>query len=185
LVFSISFIYSGLADEIGKLNVDISLNQTNGITAGNIVNQYLDVLPGCRQLILVVKAFLSQRSMNEVYTGGLGSYAVICLVISFLQVSHTLHSPILLVETKQLHPKLRRGDIDPEENLGTLLVEFFELYGRNYSFDEVGISIRRGGSYFSKKSRGWYNSQRPFLLSIEDPQDRGKLSPVLMRDLAE
>ncbi len=66
--------------------MDVSLNQTNGVSAGRIINQYLDVLPGSRQLILVVKAFLSQRSMNEVYTGGLGSYAVICLVISFLQV---------------------------------------------------------------------------------------------------
>jgi non-canonical poly(A) RNA polymerase PAPD5/7 len=71
----------------GKLNVDISLNQTNGISAGKIINQYLEVLPGARQLIMVVKAFLSQRSMNEVYTGGIGSYAVICLVISFLQAS--------------------------------------------------------------------------------------------------
>jgi non-canonical poly(A) RNA polymerase PAPD5/7 len=69
--------------------VDISLNQTNGISAGNIINQYLEVLPGARQLIMVVKAFLSQRSMNEVYTGGIGSYAVICLVISFLQASQT------------------------------------------------------------------------------------------------
>jgi len=71
---------------VGKLNVDISLNQVNGIAAGKIVNQYLDILPGARQMILVVKAFLSQRSMNEVYSGGLGSYSVICLVISFLQV---------------------------------------------------------------------------------------------------
>ena len=75
-----------IADEPGKLNVDISLNQTNGISAGRIINQYLEVLPGARALVLVVKAFLSQRSMNEVYTGGIGSYAVICLVISFLQV---------------------------------------------------------------------------------------------------
>jgi non-canonical poly(A) RNA polymerase PAPD5/7 len=74
---------------VGKLNVDISLNQVNGIAAGKIVNQYLDMLPGARQMILVVKAFLSQRSMNEVYTGGLGSYSVICLVISFLQVRLT------------------------------------------------------------------------------------------------
>lgn len=69
--------------------MDISLNQTNGISAGKIINQYLDVLPGARQLIMVVKAFLSQRSMNEVFTGGLGSYSVICMVISFLQVSKT------------------------------------------------------------------------------------------------
>ncbi|EIW73257.1 hypothetical protein TREMEDRAFT_22292, partial [Tremella mesenterica DSM 1558] len=140
----------------GKLNVDISLNQVNGISAGKIINQYLDVIPGARQLILVVKAFLSQRSMNEVYTGGLGSYSVICLVISFLQI----------------HPKIRRSELDAEENLGTLLIEFFELYGRNFNYETVGISIRRGGSYFTKRSRGWFKHERPFLLCIEDPQDR-------------
>ncbi|KAK1926248.1 hypothetical protein DB88DRAFT_435394 [Papiliotrema laurentii] len=140
----------------GKLNVDISLNQTNGISAGRIINQYLEVLPGARALVLVVKAFLSQRSMNEVYTGGIGSYAVICLVISFLQI----------------HPKLRLSEMDPEENLGTLLVEFFELYGRNFNYDEVGISIRRGGHYYSKRQRGWTRPGQGYLLSIEDPQDR-------------
>lgn len=80
------FLTGGNQLIVGKLNVDISLNQVNGIAAGKIVNQYLDILPGARQMILVVKAFLSQRSMNEVYSGGLGSYSVICLVISFLQV---------------------------------------------------------------------------------------------------
>ncbi|WWC58025.1 uncharacterized protein I303_100560 [Kwoniella dejecticola CBS 10117] len=140
----------------GKLNVDISLNQVNGISASKIINQYLDSLPGSRQLILVVKSFLSQRSMNEVYTGGLGSYAVICLVISFLQV----------------HPKLRRSELDPEENLGTLLIEFFELYGRNFNYQDVGISIRKGGYYYQKTSRGWLRPNQSFLLSVEDPQDR-------------
>lgn len=83
-VFSLAYLTK--QEGIGKINVDISLNQGNGVTAGKIINQYLDALPGARQLILIVKYFLSQRSMNEVYTGGLGSYSVICMVISFLQV---------------------------------------------------------------------------------------------------
>ncbi|KAL7421338.1 hypothetical protein Q5752_004223 [Cryptotrichosporon argae] len=140
----------------GRLNVDISMGQANGVSAGRIVNHYLDTLAGARELIMVVKAFLSQRSMNEVFTGGLGSYSVICMVISFMQV----------------HPKVRRGEIDPAANLGTLLIEFFELYGRNFNYDTVGICIRRGGSYYTKQSRGWADAGRqPFLLSIEDPQD--------------
>jgi non-canonical poly(A) RNA polymerase PAPD5/7 len=144
----------------GKINVDISLNHpdtvSNGVQAAKIIQHYLNDLPGARELILVVKAFLSQRSMNEVYTGGLGSYSVICLVISFIQ----------------MHPKLRRSEMDARRNLGTLLCEFFELYGRNFNYDDVGISIRRGGRYYSKRSRGWANfNNQPFLLSIEDPQD--------------
>jgi non-canonical poly(A) RNA polymerase PAPD5/7 len=44
-----------------------------------------------RSLVLLVKAFLGQRGMNEVFTGGLGSYSIICLVVSFLQVSVPLN----------------------------------------------------------------------------------------------
>ncbi|CED83933.1 DNA polymerase sigma [Phaffia rhodozyma] len=140
----------------GRLPIDISLNQLNGISAGKIVNSYLAALPAVRPLVLVIKSFLNQRGMNEVYSGGLGSYSVICLVISFLQV----------------HAKVRRAEIDPLENLGVLLIEFFELYGKNFGYDDTGICLRNGGSYFSKSERNWINEKQRYLLSIEDPQDQ-------------
>ncbi|KAI0636561.1 hypothetical protein C8Q77DRAFT_1154490 [Trametes polyzona] len=139
----------------GRFSVDISVNQGNGVTAGKMVKQFLEELPALRSLVLIIKSFLSQRSMNEVFTGGLGSYSIVCLAISFLQ----------------MHPKIRRGEIDPSKNLGVLVMEFFELYGCYFNYQEVGISLRDGGSYFNKAQRGWsdYSSQR--LLSIEDPGD--------------
>ena len=70
----------------GRFAVDISLNQTNGIQAGRVVNRLLQQMPALQPLIMIIKLFLSQRSMNEVYTGGLGSYAIVCMVVSFLQV---------------------------------------------------------------------------------------------------
>jgi DNA polymerase sigma len=73
----------------------------------------------------------------------------------------------------KVHPKLRRNEIDPEQNMGTLLMEFFELYGKHFNYDEVGISIRKGGFYYSKRSRGWYRGGQAYLLSVEDPQDPG------------
>ncbi|KAG8846400.1 hypothetical protein FRB91_000859 [Serendipita sp. 411] len=71
----------------GGIPIDISINQTNGIKAITMIKKYLDRFPALRSLILVVKAYLNQRGMNEVYKGGLGSYSIICLAISFLQVS--------------------------------------------------------------------------------------------------
>lgn len=35
---------------------------------------------------MAIKFFLMQRRLNEVFTGGLGSYSVLILIISFLQV---------------------------------------------------------------------------------------------------
>lgn len=143
----------------GRFNVDISINQTNGIVGGRVVKGFLQSMTNgglaLRSLVLITKLFLSQRSMNEVFTGGLGSYSIVCLAISFLQ----------------MHPKIRRGEIDPEKNLGVLVMEFFELYGCHFNYDEVGISVRDGGTYFSKRMRGWYNPDRRGSLSIEDPVD--------------
>lgn len=148
----------------GRFNVDISINQANGIVSGNIINGFLKDMHGngdgrgsiaLRSLVMITKAFLSQRSMNEVYTGGLGSYSIVCLAISFLQ----------------MHPKIRRGEMDAEKNLGVLVMEFFELYGCFFNYDEVGISVRDGGTYFSKRQRGWLDYYKSNLLSIEDPAD--------------
>ena len=165
----------------GRLPIDISLNQLNGISAGKIVNSYIAALPALKPLVLVIKAFLSQRGMNEVYSGGLGSYSVICLVVSFLQVRTATMAdldpiaqnadPQLAPSCFQIHPKIRRAEIDPMENLGVLLIEIFELYGKHFGYDETGITLRDGGTYFSKSDRGWQNERQKYLLSIEDPQD--------------
>lgn len=47
--------------------------------------QKYTVLP---YLIFVLKQFLLQRDLNEVFTGGISSYSLILMVISFLQVQH-------------------------------------------------------------------------------------------------
>ena len=70
----------------GRFSVDISFNQTNGVAAGHMINRFLRELPALRALVLVIKSFLNQRSMNEVFSGGLGSYSIVCLAVSFLQV---------------------------------------------------------------------------------------------------
>lgn len=150
----------------GRFWVDISVNQVNGVAAGKMIKQFLQELPALRSLVLVIKSFLAQRSMNEVYTGGLGSYSIVCLVISFLQ----------------MHPKIRRGEIDPSKNLGVLVMEFFELYGCYFNYHEVGISLRDGGTYYNKRRRGWYDHGQPKLLSIEDPGDPCKWPNSMLVD---
>ncbi|KAG8714516.1 hypothetical protein FRC11_008161 [Ceratobasidium sp. 423] len=143
----------------GGFKVDISLNQVNGVSAGKIINNFLTQLPALRPLVFIFKAFLSQREMNEVYNGGLGSYSVVCMVLSFLQ----------------LHPKIRNAEIDPCKNLGILLLELFQYYGDYFHYERAGISLRGGGQLFNKKARGWGLPQQPrqniSILSIEDPQD--------------
>ncbi|KDN45077.1 hypothetical protein K437DRAFT_274333 [Tilletiaria anomala UBC 951] len=140
---------------LGNFKVDISINRQNGIAAAKFVNEWLDRQPAVRPLVMCIKCLLSQRGMAEVFSGGLGSFSVILMTISFLQ----------------LHPKMQRKEIDPCENLGVLLLEFLELYGKNFGYDNVAITVREDGGYFSKPRNGWKDERKPFLLSIEDPLD--------------
>lgn len=43
--------------------------------------------PTLPKLVFVLKQFLLQRDLNEVWTGGISSYSLILLCVSFLQVN--------------------------------------------------------------------------------------------------
>lgn len=120
--------------------------------------------PSLAKLVMVLKQFLYLRDLNEVFTGGISSYSLILMTISFLQ----------------LHP---REDAHSEKaNLGVLLLEFFELYGHLFNYLKVGIRIRDGGGYVQKQmiQDQMEPGYRPSILCIEDPlnpkNDIGKSS---------
>ena len=60
--------------------------------------------------------------MNEVWTGGISSYGLILMTVSFLQ-----HQP---------------ENADPSKDLGRLLIDFFELYGTKFNYSKVGVIIK-------------------------------------------
>jgi len=47
----------------------------------------MEIYPCLPPLVLVLKQFLLQRDLNEVFTGGISSYSLILMVISFFQVN--------------------------------------------------------------------------------------------------
>lgn len=74
----------------------------------------------------------------------------------------------------QLHPRIdtRRANI----NLGILLIEFFELYSRDFNYMKTGIRVKNGGAYLSKEEmlKAMGNGNRPSMLCIEDPIQPGQ-----------
>ena len=42
--------------------------------------------------------------------------------------------------------------MDKDINLGVLLIEFFELYGKKFNYNNVGIRLVGSGSYFHKEN---------------------------------
>lgn len=49
-----------------------------------------ETYPTLERLVLVLKQFLLQRDVNEVFVGGISSYSLILMTISFLQVPCSL-----------------------------------------------------------------------------------------------
>ncbi|KAJ1657110.1 hypothetical protein IWQ61_003436 [Dispira simplex] len=146
-----------MVEQITHINVDISINMMSGVESAAIVSRFIkqDWPITLRALLFIIKQFLIQRGHNEVYMGGIGSYALTNLIVSFLQ----------------MHPQIQTGHIDPQLNLGVLLVEFFELYGKTFNYLNTGIRTAGKGSYFDKR-RSVHNENDPRLrLCIEDPQD--------------
>ncbi|XP_041739598.1 terminal nucleotidyltransferase 4A isoform X2 [Coregonus clupeaformis] len=142
-----------LSDQETDVKVDISFNVETGVKAAFFIKDYTRRYPVLPYLIFVLKQFLLQRDLNEVFTGGISSYSLILMVISFLQ----------------LHPRIDASN--PNINLGILLIEFFELYGRHFNYLKTGIRVKNGGAYMAKEDmmKVMTNGCRPSMLCIEDP----------------
>lgn len=146
-----------LTDLKTDIKVDISFNVQNSVKSAKLIMKFMEDFPVLKYLVLVLKQFLLQRDLNEVFTGGISSYSLILLTVSFLQ----------------LNP--RQDAADPNINLGIMLIEFFELYGRHFNYLKTGIRIKNGGAYVPKEdiTREMDNGHRPSLLCIEDPLTPG------------
>ena len=61
---------------------------------------------------------------------------------------------------------------EPSVDLGTMLIEFLEFYGRTLDTKNVGISVRGQGSLYRKVDRGFLGRRpgRAELLSMENPE---------------
>lgn len=76
----------------------------------------------------------------------------------------------------QLH--YREDASSPNANIGVLLIEFFELYGRHFNYLKTGIRIKDGGCYVAKDEvqKSMLDGYRPSMLYIEDPLQPGECS---------
>lgn len=146
-------------DPMTNLNIDVSFERTNGLEAARRIRKWLASTAGLRELVLVVKQFLRSRKLNNVHVGGLGGYSTIILCYHFLK----------------MHPRISTNNMTILDNLGSLLIEFFELYGRNFSYDDLIIAIDPATELprYLKKSKfpDLITGRNPFSIVVQDPAD--------------
>ncbi|KAJ6617419.1 hypothetical protein B0H10DRAFT_2033323 [Mycena sp. CBHHK59/15] len=140
--------------DYGSFNVDIGINNADGPRAIEVVNAYLAKMPALRSLILVVKAFLAQRNLNNAAHGGLGSYAVTCMCISFLQLNPSKRPQAYIDAPME------------SDSLGALLTDFMFYYGIEFPYATSYISVTEG-KLLPKASAPWITNKVPDGLAIQ------------------
>lgn len=145
-----------------NIQVDVSFNQPTGPPAAKLTKQYLEALPPLRPLTFVLKYFLAARGLNEPYSGGVGSFMLQLLIVAFLQ-----HHQRALTNSKAQIPTFY--------NLGSLLLDFFKLYGTEFNYLTTGISLQSDGFFFPKGAPDrkvlFWNQDRQRVVALENPLD--------------
>ncbi|KAL3939488.1 MAG: hypothetical protein SGBAC_005794 [Bacillariaceae sp.] len=146
--------------KVGGIAVDVCFDQETGPQAARLMHQYMDALPPLRPLTFVLKYFMASRGLNQPYTGGVGSFLLQMMIVSFLQ-----HRERSVMRNRQ--PLVY--------NLGGLLIEFLELYGLEFNYVTTGISVRFDGFYFPKGASGrkdhFWQPNRQSSFAVENPFD--------------
>lgn len=143
-------------DRISQVKFDISFNTSTGVKAAELVKRFIKQFPEMPKLVMILKQFLMLQGLNEVYSsGGISSYAITVMCISFLQQQTR--------ETKSFKK---------DNKLGKLLLKFLDYYGRKFDYFKYGITVRGNGGIVEKsKLQGNFGNECRWLsvLTIEDP----------------
>ena len=116
------------------INIDITLwsENHNGPPCVKLVKSYLQESQLIEPLILVLKQMLKVWGFNDAYTGGLSSYALFLMIVSFLQEKNK--------------PALKS-----EVNLGETLLEFIHYYSQ-LDFSTYAICCKMPGEQSDKQN---------------------------------
>jgi non-canonical poly(A) RNA polymerase PAPD5/7 len=120
-------------DRLTGLKVDISFENDTGLVANKTFQDWKTMFPAMPILVTLIKHILAMRGLNEPVNGGIGGFAVTCLVVSLLQ-----HMP-----------QVQSRTMIPEHHLGEILMEFLDLYGNQFDTCTTAITMNPHG-YISK-----------------------------------
>jgi non-canonical poly(A) RNA polymerase PAPD5/7 len=104
-------------DRLTGIDVDISFENLSGVQAQATFDKWKRDYPDMMYMVALVKQFLAMRGLNEVHTGGIGGFTVICLIVNYI---HLEKKP---------------------DNLGSCFVGFLEYYGKIFDLAKQRIQM--------------------------------------------
>jgi len=143
------------------VDLDVAISDRSSCEAAAWQQRVSEERPLLRPLVVTLKAMLRWRGLADVATGGISSFAIVNMVLALLMTNP--------------------GTSD----LGTLLVAFFRLYGREFSYKKSAVSVNRGGIVSKESVMG--NGCNDDLLYMSTSSSDAKLcveDPLTRRDIS-
>jgi len=149
-------------DSRTQISVDVCFNQTTALDTAKLVKAMCKKFGAFLPLALFLKFYHHSRSLNETFSGGIGSFMLSCMLASMFQ-SHESRS----------NSKFNKG-LFSECSVGSWLIEFFHYYGYDFNYSKVVISVAFPEGFQSKTSSQFRCRRQPYLMSIINPFERTK-----------
>lgn len=102
-------------DKVTGIPVDISFENLSGLDAQPYFHKWQRDYEDMVYIVALIKQFLVMRGVNEVSTGGLGGFSIICLVVNYIQLA------------------------PPPKTLGELFLGFLDFYGNRFDLNRKRI----------------------------------------------
>lgn len=147
-------------DSRTQISVDVCFNQTSALDTAKLVKAMCKKYGAFLPLALFLKFYHHTRSLNETYSGGIGSFMLSCMLASLFQ-SHESRS----------NSKFNKG-LFAECSTGSWLMEFFHYYGYDFNYSKVVISVAFPEGFQSKTTSQFRCHRQPYLVSIVNPFER-------------
>jgi len=148
-------IIAGVESTFG-FNIDISISEEsvhsfNGLLNIQRTRSLLSTYHSLFPLLMVLKHFLRVNSLDSPYEGGISSTVLMQMIVYIIQSAPN----------------------NCKENVGELLLGFFNTFGYCYNYIECQISTINGGRIIKKGYSKDKDFNSSFSIVVEDPQHPG------------
>lgn len=188
-----------ITDKITGIEIDLTASDTHGVNATNAVQKWMETdTKLIKMLVMVVKTFLSIRRLGKTYTGGINSYLLVWMVVSWVKqewpkrkmaakdrsndetdinsltlglMGLSMSSSSSRLSSALATNRTSHSQAEPLD-YGAALIAFFKFYGLNFDYYQTAIKIHPSPSYqYKTYPYSRYPTTQRYLLSIFDPAD--------------
>eukprot|EP00347_Sterkiella_histriomuscorum_P020274 403338429 len=141
--------YQTFLEQPFSIDITQLTDNHNGLECVKLVQEFLSENEVIEPLILVLKQYLKVCQYNDPYFGGISSYALFLMIVSYLQ---SIQAPKLISQV----------------NLGHILISFFQFYG-DFQYQSYGIYTHLPGKISEKTNHYAIVNFLTQTVQIDDP----------------